>query len=68
MDGRDLAREVTPPAPVALDGAAAEGGARIRIAMIDTGVKRSILAQLTQRGVDLTLYPCTLWTRAAAGR
>ena len=27
--------------------------------MIDTGVKRSILKQLTQRGVDLTLYPCT---------
>jgi carbamoyl-phosphate synthase small subunit len=27
--------------------------------MIDTGVKRSILNQLTQRGVDLTLYPCT---------
>jgi len=62
MDGRDLAREVSPPAPVALDRAGAEGGAggdRIKIAMIDTGVKRSILKQLTQRGVDLTLYPCT---------
>ncbi len=58
MDGRDLAREVTPPAPVSLDGAGAEAE-RIRIAMIDTGVKRSILNQLTQRGVDLTLYPCT---------
>jgi carbamoyl-phosphate synthase small subunit len=60
MEGRDLAREVSPPAPVALDGAGAEGaGAKVRIAMIDTGVKRSILNQLTQRGVDLTLYPCT---------
>jgi carbamoyl-phosphate synthase small subunit len=59
MAGRDLAREVTPPAPVALDGAGAAGGARVRIAMIDTGVKRSILNQLAQRGVDLTLYPCT---------
>ncbi len=58
MNGRDLAREVSPSAPVPLDGAAAEGGP-IRIAMIDTGVKRSILQQLTQRGVDLTLYPCT---------
>jgi carbamoyl-phosphate synthase small subunit len=59
MEGRDLAREVTPAAPVALDGAAAEGLAPIRIAMIETGVKRSILRQLTQRGVDLTLYPCS---------
>ncbi|HWE58736.1 MAG TPA: glutamine-hydrolyzing carbamoyl-phosphate synthase small subunit [Solirubrobacteraceae bacterium] len=58
MEGRDLAREVTPAAPVALDGSGAPGD-RIRIAMIDTGVKRSILNQLTQRGVDLTLYPCT---------
>ncbi len=58
MAGRDLAREVSPPAPVPLDGAGAPGE-RIRIAMIDTGVKRSILGQLTRRGVDLTLYPCT---------
>ncbi len=59
MLGRDLAREVTPPAPVALDGT---GGAadRVRVAMIDTGVKRSILHQLRSRGVDLTLYPCTV--------
>ncbi|MGH2859893.1 MAG: glutamine-hydrolyzing carbamoyl-phosphate synthase small subunit [Solirubrobacteraceae bacterium] len=56
MEGRDLAREVTPAAAVALDGV---GGDRIRIAMIETGVKRSILEQLTQRGADLTLYPCT---------
>jgi carbamoyl-phosphate synthase small subunit len=63
MEGRDLAREVSPPAPVRVggteSGAGAEGARRIRIAMIDTGVKRSILDQLTQRGVDLTLYPCT---------
>jgi carbamoyl-phosphate synthase small subunit len=58
MVGRDLAREVMPPAPVPLDGAGAAGD-RVRIAMIDTGVKRSILRQLTQRGADLTLYPCT---------
>jgi carbamoyl-phosphate synthase small subunit len=62
MEGRDLAREVSPPAPVGLGGAESGAGAetgRIRIAMIDTGVKRSILEQFAQRGVDLTLYPCT---------
>ncbi len=63
MEGRDLARTVSPAAPVGLRGsptsAGSEGAGQVRIAMIDTGVKRSILAQLTQRGVDLTLYPCT---------
>ena len=28
--------------------------------MIDTGVKRSILHQLTSRGAESTLYPCTV--------
>jgi carbamoyl-phosphate synthase small subunit len=77
MSGRDLAREVTPPAPVPLDGAvvgewaavdrrwAAVDEARaaadpVRIAMIDTGVKRSILRHLTSRGAQVTLYPCTV--------
>jgi carbamoyl-phosphate synthase small subunit len=64
MEGRDLAREVSPPAPVRVggseSGAGAEGaGEKLRIAMIDTGVKRSILRQFSQRGVDVTLYPCT---------
>jgi carbamoyl-phosphate synthase small subunit len=59
MEGRDLAHEVSPPTPVALDGVGAEAD-RVRVAMIDTGVKRSIVRQLTQRGVDLMLYPCTL--------
>ncbi len=69
MVGRDLARQVSPPAPVALDGAGAGASAGvdpIRIAMIDTGVKRSILDQLTQRGVELTLHPCTVGCRRAA--
>ena len=63
MVGRDLARQVSPPAPVALDGAGAAASAGvelIRIAMIDTGVKRSILDQLTRRGVEVTLHPCTV--------
>jgi carbamoyl-phosphate synthase small subunit len=62
MVGRDLAREVSPPAPVLLDRAGAPGDLTpdpIRIAMIDTGVKRSILNQFAQRGADVTLYPCT---------
>jgi carbamoyl-phosphate synthase small subunit len=63
MTGRDLAREVSPPAPVALDGAIDEVWAQhppVRIAVIDTGVKRSILGHLTRRGAQLTLYPCTV--------
>jgi len=70
MNGRDLAREVTPPAPVVVgagggteSGAVAERWAQVapvRIAMIDTGVKRSILRQLRSRGAQLTLYPCTV--------
>jgi carbamoyl-phosphate synthase small subunit len=70
MIGRDLAREVSPPAPVRLGGTQSGAGAgaargtaasadRIRIAMIDTGVKLSILRQLSERGADVTLYPCT---------
>ena len=63
MSGRDLAREVTPPGPVPLSGpvdgewAAADP---VRIAMIDTGVKRSILRHLTSRGAEVTLHPCTV--------
>jgi len=70
ISGRDLAREVTPPAPVVVGavggtelGAVADGWAEVapvRIAIIDTGVKRSILRQLRSRGAQLTLYPCTV--------
>jgi carbamoyl-phosphate synthase small subunit len=59
MAGRDLAREVTPSGPVPLDGSFAEPGDGPKLAVIDTGVKRSILHQLRTRGARLTLYPCT---------
>jgi carbamoyl-phosphate synthase small subunit len=55
MAGRDLARTVTPAAAVPPDSS----GGGPRIAMIDTGVKRSILANLAARGAEVTLHPCT---------
>jgi carbamoyl-phosphate synthase small subunit len=60
MTGRDLALDVTPAEPVTLAG----HGDGPRIAMIDTGVKVSILNNLTARGATVDLHPCT--TTAAA--
>jgi carbamoyl-phosphate synthase small subunit len=57
MDGRDLAREVTPAEPVVLAPLAGEGGPTI--AMIDTGVKDSIVRNLRERGATVELHPCT---------
>jgi carbamoyl-phosphate synthase small subunit len=54
MTGQDLAREVTPSNPVVLEG---DGGPRI--AMIDTGVKLSIVRNLLARGATVELHPCT---------
>ncbi|MBV8430652.1 MAG: carbamoyl-phosphate synthase small subunit, partial [Solirubrobacterales bacterium] len=54
MAGRDLARQVTPGEVVVLGD---RGGPRI--AMIDTGVKRSIVANLQARGATVELHPCT---------
>jgi carbamoyl-phosphate synthase small subunit len=65
MSGRDLTRDVTPATPFAADGEAASARAAgderepVRIAMIDTGVKLSITAELTRRGAHVTHYPCT---------
>jgi carbamoyl-phosphate synthase small subunit len=53
MSGRDLAREVTPREVVVIEGSGP------RIAMIDTGVKRSIVNNLAARGATLELHPCT---------
>jgi carbamoyl-phosphate synthase small subunit len=70
MIGRDLAREVTPAESFSVDGSAwgpdvdpdsdVPPEPTCRIALIDTGVKMSIVAQLTRRGVYVTHYPCTV--------
>jgi carbamoyl-phosphate synthase small subunit len=54
MSGRDLAREVTPDKAVVLGD-----GDGPRIAMIDTGVKQSIVENLRWRGATVELHPCT---------
>jgi carbamoyl-phosphate synthase small subunit len=53
MAGRDLAREVTPGAPVILD----PDNPGPRIVAIDTGIKTSIVNNLRERGVRLELHP-----------
>jgi carbamoyl-phosphate synthase small subunit len=60
MDGRNLAREVTPAAPVLINP---DGDGPLVVA-IDTGIKRSIVNELRARGVRLELHPCE--TPAAA--
>jgi carbamoyl-phosphate synthase small subunit len=59
MKGRDLACDVTPQEPIVVEG---NGGPRI--AMLDTGVKRSIVQNLRARGATVELHPCT----ASAGQ
>ena len=54
MTGRDLARVLTPSEPVILGE-----GVGPRIAMIDTGVKLSIVRNLRARGATVELHPCT---------
>jgi len=53
MTGADLAREVTPDAPVVLEG---DGP---RTVALDTGIKNSIVRNLRDRGAHLELLPCT---------
>jgi carbamoyl-phosphate synthase small subunit len=53
MTGRDLAREVSPREPLVLGD-----GHGPRIAMIDTGVKLSIVRNLRARGATVELHPC----------
>ena len=58
MAGRDLVRDVTPTQRIVL-GSENEGVGGIRIAVIDTGVKRSITRNLLERGAVVELHPCT---------
>lgn len=63
MSGLDLAREVTPERVVTLEPtAAAPEGEPPLIALIDTGVKDSIVANLRARGAHVALHPCTSTT------
>jgi carbamoyl-phosphate synthase small subunit len=55
MAGRDLVRDVTPTQRITLG----EDNDGPRIAMIDTGVKRSITRNLLERGAIVELHPCT---------
>jgi carbamoyl-phosphate synthase small subunit len=59
MAGLDLAREVTPPAPFELEATGGAAGGPT-IAVIDTGVKASIVAHLRARGANLRMYPCAV--------
>jgi len=56
MAGRDLVSEVTPERMTVVGDGPAGG---VRIAMIDTGVKRSIVRNLVERGATVELHPCT---------
>jgi carbamoyl-phosphate synthase small subunit len=53
MEGLDLARVVTPQ-QLSVHGS----GGGPRIAVIDTGIKSSIVRNLVQRGAVVTLHPC----------
>jgi carbamoyl-phosphate synthase small subunit len=55
MAGRDLVTDVTPRQRIVIG----ENNSGPRIAMIDTGVKRSIVRNLTERGAIVELHPAT---------
>jgi len=55
MEGLDLARVVTPK-HLSLHGS----GGGPRIAVIDTGIKSSIVRNLVQRGAVVQLHPCSV--------
>ncbi len=59
MVGQDLAGLVSPSAP----STHGESGSGPRIAVIDTGIKASMVRELVARGARVTLYPCA--TKAA---
>ncbi|MDR1079549.1 MAG: glutamine-hydrolyzing carbamoyl-phosphate synthase small subunit [Deltaproteobacteria bacterium] len=59
MNGLDLAVRVFTKAPYRMPapGPAPDGGPAYRVAVLDFGVKRSILEQLSSHGMDLTVWP-----------
>jgi carbamoyl-phosphate synthase small subunit len=59
MSGRDLAREVSPPQSYTLEPTGGPSGGPT-IAVIDTGIKGSIVANLLARGARLRIHPCTI--------
>jgi carbamoyl-phosphate synthase small subunit len=57
MSGRDLVHEVTCTERAVLDGLSP------RVAILDTGVKRSIVSELSSRGAAVELHPSTTSAR-----
>ena len=55
MAGRDLARTVTPERVTRHGG----GGTGPRIAVIDSGIKASMVRELVARGARVSLHPCS---------
>jgi carbamoyl-phosphate synthase small subunit len=55
MAGQDLARQVT-PSVVSRHGETSTGP---HIAVLDTGIKLSMVRELVARGASVTLHPCT---------
>jgi carbamoyl-phosphate synthase small subunit len=64
MEGLDLARVVTPK-EMTVHGA---GGGGPRIAVIDTGIKASIVRNLVERGATVELHPCSVSAAALLAR
>jgi carbamoyl-phosphate synthase small subunit len=64
MEGRDLAREVSPAEPLILD----PDNPGPRIVAIDTGIKGSIVRNLRERGARVELHPCTITTEELLAR
>jgi carbamoyl-phosphate synthase small subunit len=58
MISLDLAREVTAPEPLDLQATGGDN-AGPTIAVLDTGVKGSIVAHLRARGANLQIHPCS---------
>jgi carbamoyl-phosphate synthase small subunit len=58
MTGANLAESVTPASMVELGPLGP--GPNLRIAVIDTGIKNSIVRKLRERGATVELHPCTV--------